>query len=59
MMNNPFLPAQWQTDRLVVRDSALNEVAELREVFNNCLHVDGDPVYSDTAHAFLTLEKLL
>lgn len=41
-----FLPAQWQTERLVVSDGKLTEVAELRDVFNSCHYVvKWDPTF--------------
>ena len=46
-MNYQFLPVEWQTERLVVHDGTLTEVAELREVFNTCHHVEKwDPTFT-------------
>lgn len=42
-----YLPSQWQTERLVVRDGIMAEVAELRDVFNSCHHVEKwDPTFT-------------
>lgn len=50
-----YLPSQWQTERLVVRDSTLAEVAELREVFNSCHHVEKwDPTFILVSQAEMT-----
>ena len=41
-----YLPSHWQTERLVVRDGTLAEVAELRDVFNSCHHIEKwDPTF--------------
>jgi ribosomal protein S18 acetylase RimI-like enzyme len=41
-----YLAPTWQTERLVVRDGTLAEVAELREVFNSCHSVEKwDPTF--------------
>jgi ribosomal protein S18 acetylase RimI-like enzyme len=41
-----YLPSNWQTDRLAVRDGSLAEIAELRELFNTCHHLENwDPTF--------------
>lgn len=42
-----YLPAQWQTERLLIRDSTLAEVDELRHLFNTCHHIQKwDPTFT-------------
>lgn len=35
-----LLPSSWQTERLVMRDASLDDVARLREIFNACSYVE-------------------
>jgi ribosomal protein S18 acetylase RimI-like enzyme len=41
-----ILPSAWETERLIVTDSRLEEVARLRDVFNACAYVgQWDPTF--------------